>query len=343
MRLSTFMRVAVALVIAFAAIALLRPSIIGRGGDDDPRAPRQPPRVGTPARERPVPDTRLADLPEGPIIGLADNRPETILDARFKKSGIKRIRVLVPYDDIARGGIRVRYIDSWFDTAKANGIEPLVSFYRSYRSMHLLPSVATYRRNFRLFRKRYPWVRYFSTWDEANFVDAQPTGNNPARTAQFYRVARDECSGGRCTVVTADFRADGSAHSIRWLREFKRHIGRGPHIWGLVAHPDVNRLSTGYTTEFLRNTTGPVWVTEVGPVHFFGRGFRPSIPRQTKVMRFLVDEYVRLSTRFQRVYVYHWRAAPGNRLWDSALLSADGEPRPAYYIFFDALGMRAPT
>ena len=290
----------------------------------------------------PAPSVRIAGLRGGPLIGLADNRPETLLDRRFESAQIKRIRVLVPYDDIARGGIRLRYLDSWFETARGRGIEPLVSFYRSYRSMHRLPTVATYRRNFRLFRTRYPWVRYFSTWDEANFPDAQPTGNNPRRTAQFYRAAREECTRGRCTVITADFRAEGSAHSARWLREFKRHIGRGPHIWGLVAHPDVNRSQTSYTRDFLRKTRGPVWVTEVGAIHFFGRGLRPSISRQTRAMRYMMSALPRVSPRLKRMYVYHWRAARGDRLFDSALLSAEGKPRPAYQAFFEALGKPIP-
>ena len=289
-----------------------------------------------------MPDTRLAARPRGPLIGLSDNRPETILDPRFRATGIRRIRVLVPYDDVARGGARLAVQDRWFRTARANGIEPLVAFYRSYRSKKLLPSVAQYRRHFRLFRDRYPWVRLFSTWNEANFPAAQPTGNYPLRTAQFYRVARQECSGGRCTVLAMDFRADGSEHATRWLRAFKRHIGRGPHIWGLVSHPDVNRLSTRRTRQFLRATRGEVWATEVGAVNFFGRGFRPSIRRQTRAMRYMMYRYPSVSRRLRRMYVYHWRAARGDRLWDSALLSASGKRRPSYYIFFRALGRRAP-
>lgn len=297
---------------------------------------------GAPDRRPTVASTRIAGFRDSPLIGLADNRSETILDPRFERSGIKRIRVQVPYDDISRGGIRVRYLDHWFNTAKRHGIEPLVAFYRSYRSRLLLPSPATFRRNFRLFRKRYPWVRHFSTWDEANFPAAQPTGDEPRRTAEYYRAARRECSGGRCTVITVGFRADGSRHSAWWLGEFKRHIGPGPHIWGLVAHPDVNRFQTLYTRDFLRATRGPVWVTEVGAIHFFGRGLPPSIPRQTKAMQYLMNDYPRVSRRIKRMYVYHWRAAAGNDLYDSALLSVDGEPRPAYTVFFRALGKRAP-
>ena len=291
----------------------------------------------------PVPTIRIAGMRRGPLVGLADNRPETLLDTRFQRSRIKRVRVLVPYDDILYRGKRLAYLDSWFNTARGLGIEPLVSFYRSYRSKKRLPSVSTYRKAFRLFRTRYPWVRYFSTWDEANFPAAQPTGRAPKRTAQFYRAARGECSRGRCTVITMGFRAEGSRHSASWLRTFKRHMGRGPHIWGLVAHPDVNRFQSRYTRDFLKSTgRGSVWVVEVGAVNFFGRGLRPSISRQTKAARYMMTRFPRVSRRITRMYVYHWRAAKGDRLWDSGLLSVSGKRRPAYKIFFKGIGQRAP-
>lgn len=275
-----------------------------------------------------------------PIIALSDNVNATLTDKRFQATGIKRVRKLVPYDDVVNGGWRLAELDQWFATARAQGIEPLVSFYRSYRGKKRLPTVAGYRKYFRAFRARYPWVKHFSTWNEANFPAAQPTGNFPKRTAQFYRVARQECSGGRCMVLTNDFRADGSKHSAWWLRVFKRYMGRGPHTWGLVSHPDVNRFSTSRTRWFLRQTRGNVWAVEVGAVNFFGRGMRPSIRRQTKAMRYLMYRYPRVSRRLKRMYVYHWRAAKYDRLWDSGLLSASGGRRPAYFILFQALGKR---
>ena len=289
-----------------------------------------------------VSDTRIKGIRGGPLIGLSDNRPEALLDRRFQASRIKRVRLTVPFDQIARGGARLRLLDWYFGAAKDQGIEPLVSFYRSSASRRLLPSPASFRRHFRRFRERYPWVRTFSTWNEANFPAAQPTGNHPRRTAQFYNLLRRECAGGRCTVLTADFRADGSSHSAWWLREFKRSIGGGRHIWGLVSHPDVNRQSTDRTRAFLRATRGPVWATEIGAVNFFGKGFRPNLRRQTSAMRYLMTRYPRVSKRLDRMYIYHWQAAPGNRQWDSALLNVRSRPRPAYYIFFRAIGRRAP-
>lgn len=283
-----------------------------------------------------------------PSWGLADNQVATLLDGRFIRSGIKRVRITVPYDEVAFAGPRRGLLDQWMINAKAQGIQPLVSFYRTYRcsercAERRLPSVATFRRYFRLFRKRYPFVRNFSTWNEMNFPAAQPTGRNPVRAAQFYRALRRECSRGRCTVLTGDFRANGSRFSARWLRTFKRNIGRGPHIWGLVPHPDINGFSTRYTRQFLRSVRGDVWVTEAGALNFFRGFFRPSISRQTRAMRYLVSRYARVSSRLRRIYVYHWRAAKGNTQWDSGLLSVSGRRRPAYGIFFrGALRRRAP-
>ena len=275
-----------------------------------------------------------------PLIAFSDNQTTTLLDKRFQKTGIKQVRRNVPYDEVTRGGRRLAHLDQWFAYAQAHNIEPLVSFYRSSRGKTRLPTVAGYRKYFRAFRKRYPWVKYFSTFNEANFPAAQPTGNFPKRTAQFYKVARRECSGGRCKVLTMDFRADGSEFSARWLKTFKRHMGPGPHTWGLVAHPDVNRLSTKNTREFLRNTRGDVWAVEVGAVNYFGK-FKPSITRQTRAMRFLMTRYPRVSRRLKRMYVYHWRAAKRD-IWDSGLLNSSGGRRPAYFIFFKALRKRAP-
>jgi len=81
-----------------------------------------------------------------------------------------------------------------------------------------------------------------------------------------------------------------------------------------------------------------VWVNEVGAINFFGQGFAPDIQRQSRVMAYLLSTYAQVSPRIERIYVYHWRAAPGDDLFDSGLLDVQGVPRPAYYLFFQAIG-----
>ena len=112
---------------ALAALALV-------GCSDDEAAPEKP--SALPAQTVPrsnVPAVRLAAFPRGPEIALSDNRPETLLDPRFRATGIRRVRKLVPYDEIENGGPQVAELDAWFENARGAGVEPLVSFYRSVR------------------------------------------------------------------------------------------------------------------------------------------------------------------------------------------------------------------
>lgn len=286
-----------------------------------------------------------------PLLGLGDNQITTLQDPVFQATQIKRMRVLVPYDDIAYGKDRLANMDIWMATAKNQGIEPLVSFYRTYScpvkcALKRLPSKAGYRQHFRAFRARYPWIRHYATWNEANFSFAQPTGRNPRRTAAFYRIARSECrkqvvGGGRCSVLTADYLANGTRASKRWLKTFKRHIGPGPHRWGLVSHPDVNRFTAKRTRWFLRQTRGPVWISEIGALNQFAKVFEPSIRRQTRVMRYLLGPYSRVSSRIKRMYIYHWRDSAYDDHWDSGLFDQYGVPRPIFNQLLKKLGRPA--
>ncbi len=284
-----------------------------------------------------------------PAFGFADNTVQTLEDPAFKASGLKRVRILVPYDAVARGGKKRKELDTWFAIAKAEGIEPLVSWYRTYGcrescAKKRLPSVRSYIYHVKRFMKRYPWVKRFSTFNEINFPAAQPTGNNPKRAAQFYMAHRKLCRGGRCSVLTGDFRANGSRFSDRWLSTFKKNIKGGGHTWGIVPHPEINAFHTRYTRKFLKAVRGNVWAVEAGAVNFFVTQLKPSLSRQTRAMRFLMTKYVKVSKRIKRIYVYHWRASPTDfYVWDSGLLDKDGKPRKAYFEFFKGLRRPAPV
>lgn len=279
--------------------------------------------------------------------GLADQDVATLSDPRFLKSGIKKLRVAIPYDQVRRGGKLRDRQDTYLKTARKLHISVLVSFYRTSScsprcAARRLPSVSGFRSDFRRFRKRYPWIKTFSTWNEENYPLAQPTGRNPKRTGQFYLMLRRECRGGKCSVLTGDFRANGSKFDVKWLKAFKKTIGGGSHSWGLISYPDVNKYSTKYTRQFLRDTKGPITITETGGINIFGRYYKASLKRQNKAMKYLFGRYSHVSNRIKTTYVYQWKAAPTSKAFDSALINADGTPRPAYYTFFRALHRRAP-
>jgi hypothetical protein len=222
-----------------------------------------------------------------------------------------------------------------------------VSWYRTYGcnakcAAKQLPSVASYVANVKRFMKRYPWVKRFSTWNEINFPAAQPTGRNPKRAAQFYMAHRKLCRGGRCTVLTGDFRANGSKFSDEWLKTFKQNIKGGGYTWGIVPHPEINEFKTTYTRKFLKEVRGNIWAVEAGAVNFFRPTLKPSLSRQTKAMKYMMKTYVKVSPRLKRLYMYHWQAAPDQHKWDSALLNVNGTPRKAYFEFFKGIGRPAP-
>ena len=264
-----------------------------------------------------------------PSIGLADQTPETLKDPRFQKSGVKRYRIAVSHDQIRKGKAgspksNARRLlnrqDEFFRLAKQQRLDVMVSFYRTSsvpakRAARSLPSVAQFRRDFRDFRKRYPQIRKFSTWNEINFKVAQPTGGNPKRAGQFYKMLRKECRGGKCSVLTGDFRPDGSRHDVQWQRTFLKEIGRGPHEWGLIPYLDTNRFTTKLTKRFLKDTgRGNVYVTEVGPINVFPfGGFRKNLSRQNKAMRYALVNFPRVSRRIKSMYIYHWRSPAVSR------------------------------
>lgn len=321
---------------AVAAAGLMAAlAVTGCGGSDDDSPDRRP-------GPGPVEDTRLVAFDgRGPLIGLADNRSETFDDPRFQGTGIDRVRVVMPWDDVDSPGPRRRVQDHYLGQARRHGKEVLVSFYRSYRDPRALPSPARFRAAVRRFRARHPWVRHFSVWTEPN-SSVQPTSRSPERTAAYYRVLRDECRGGRCTVVTGDFRLDRSRASARWLKRFSRAIGPGPHIWGLSSFEDAERRSTALTRAFLARTRGPVWVTETGAVYRSRRSSRPDGARQRRQMQFLVTRYPAVSRRVERMYVYHWRSTGPGEAFDSALLDVRGNPRPAFWEFTRGIGRLVP-
>lgn len=283
-----------------------------------------------------------------PAFGLADQSLETLSDPRFQKSGLKRLRIAVSYDVVRRGGARLKRQDAYFQQARAAKKDVIVSFYRTSScsarcASRRLPSVAGFRSDFRKFRKRYPQIKKFSTWNEMNYPLAQPTGRNPKRTGQFYKMLRKECRGRKCSVLTGDFRANGSAFDAKWLKTFLKEIGKGPHQWGLIAYPDVNKFQTKYTKKFLKATKrGNVYVTEVGAINVFGRFYHRNLKRQNKAMKYTMTTFPKVSRRIKAMYIYNWREARGGEPFDSALIDMKGKRRPAYFTFFKYLHHKAP-
>ena len=136
-----------------------------------------------------------------PSVGISDQEASTYVDPLLGWTGISRTRIIVPWDvAFMRDASR---FERTLATAHNTFQDILVSFeHRSGEDCAegrcYLPSPTQYRYALAAFHQRWPGVKTISPWNEANHP-VQPTAENPAAAAEFYRVARSVCP--ECTVL----------------------------------------------------------------------------------------------------------------------------------------------
>ena len=267
-----------------------------------------------------------------PLIGIGEQHPQIFTDEAFPPLGIRDARYIASYDALESDTERAD-LDAYLQAARDADVRVLLGFGHSRNPLlaHTAPSVKRFEREFVKFRARYPWVRDYLTWNEANHC-GQPTCRHPERAAQYYLALRKHCRG--CRIVAADV-LDGS-HLTQWTRAFQRAVGKRRVLWGLHNYIDANRFRTRGTKALLRAVKGDVWFTETGGIvkRTNHSGVRlPQSTRHAATATSYVFKLAALSARVKRVYFYHW--APAKRphaTWDSALVDAHGRPRPAYHV-----------
>jgi hypothetical protein len=272
-------------------------------------------------------------------VGLGDQNPNTFDLKRVDALGLKTARYVVNWDWY-RDPNRIAITDRWMANVRAAGLRPLISFNRNWvpSGLHRLPSVPQLLQSFALLRWRYPDVRDFGVWNEANHK-TQPLAHNPRMAARYYNAMRSACR--RCSIVAADVLDDPEMPA--WIRTFKRYAHH-PRLWGLHNYRDANR-GTGSTAGFMRLVKGPVWLTETGGIRRTDHRahgsrtskYRASLVRQAAAVR-RVFTIARSYHRIKRVYFYQWQRV-AKTPWDSAFVNADGSARPALRALRGELGL----
>jgi hypothetical protein len=270
------------------------------------------------------------------LVGVADQSPAMFSQPLFSQLQVKRSRIFPPWNVALQRG-HARALDAWLNTARAGGIEPLISFSQSVgsrcpRKPCKLPTVREFTRAFRAFRRRWPSVRVVSPWNEANHR-SQPTFKNPKRAAQYYNVVRKLCRG--CKIVAADVIDERNME--RWLSVFRRTAIR-PRIWGLHNYKDTNPRrgqQFGGTRRLVRAVRGQIWLTETGGLARFvlpsgGTLFPYSLSRQDRAVRRMFSLAKRYRGRIKRLYIYNWFGQTRSNRFDAGLVNPDGSARPAY-------------
>ena len=265
------------------------------------------------------------------IFAIADQDPAMFAAPAWQALAEKRVRVVVPWNLAyvqrdRRGAV-------WLDAARVADVTPLVTWGPSGGR---LPSRLAFTRAFRAFRKRWPQVREFSTWNEPNLRGR--TATQPQLLVKYFRAMRQTCP--TCTVLAPELIDFQSAPA--WAKRFERAARVRGVIWGLHNYQDVNyfrALDKTVTSKMLRAVSGPIWLTETGGFVKFKR-WSYSEQRADRATRQALAIADRGGARIPRMYLYHWHGSSLNR-WDSGLVGYDGTPRAAYWTLAAASGRTA--
>jgi polysaccharide biosynthesis protein PslG len=268
-------------------------------------------------------------------VGIGEQDAEMFTDARWKALKAPDVRYVLPWDAIQRNNWELAVFDTYMHRARDANARVLISFGHSTRRGRELkaPTRLQFIREFRKVRRRYPEVKLFQTWNEANH-GTQPIWKKPGLAATYYNAMRRTCP--ECTI-TAPSVLD--APNMTWyIQRFKARTRYRVKVWALHNHIDANRHRTSGTREMLRVTRrGQLWFTETGGiVNRWVDGRRRREYNQKNAVRAIrnVFKLAKLSKRITRIYLYHWKAPDERRpRWDSGLVDRRGKTRPSLRTF----------
>jgi hypothetical protein len=268
-------------------------------------------------------------------VGIGEQNSVMFTDPKWQALKAPHVRYVMPWDAIRRNDWELAVLDNYMYWARQTDAKVLLSFGHSVRPGQELkmPSRLQFIREFRKFRRRYPEVRTFQTWNEGNH-GTQPTFTKPGRAALLYNSMRRTCP--ECTV-TAPSVLD-APNMTPWIKAFKRKTRFPVRIWAIHNHIDANRHRTSGTRELLRITKGKLWFTETGGiVNRWVDGRKITRYNQKNAVRAIrnVFKLARINRkRITRIYMYSW-IAPSERRprWDSALVGPMGQTRPSLRTF----------
>jgi hypothetical protein len=273
-----------------------------------------------------------------PRVGLSEQNPAVFDSASWKPLKLKRSRYIVPWDYAKVGGFQHAEVTAFMTRAHAAKQDVLVEFsarrgcfvnnrYKRTKACKA-PSVSTYKKAVKGFRKEFPYAKTFAPWNEVNHV-SQPTYKSPKLAVKYWKAMKSSCK--KCTILAADLLDQRNIDG--YLRKFQKASKRKGRIWGLHNYNDVNRHKSKGVQRVLRVTKGQLWLTETGGlVQFKTSGFKYSPSRAAKATKYLF-KLAKKYKRIKRVYVYRWFGAPRSERFDSGLVGPKGQTRPGLKQF----------
>jgi hypothetical protein len=270
----------------------------------------------------------------GPLVGIAEQKPTMFASRAWQRLQVVDARYTTPWDTLDDPQ-QLALLDQWMLAAGRAHVRVLLGFAHSLRNEKLarsLPSARAFERQFKRFRERYPYVRDWLPWNEANNPGAM-TASRPKRAAEYFDVVARNCRG--CRVVAADVL--DTSDMTAWVARFRRYAKHTPRVWGLHNYGDANGFKVKSTLRLLYATRGKIWFTETGGVlvrrDYRGRKVLRTYRYSARHAAQSISHALALSclsSRIARVYVYHWQAPPTVTNWDSGLTDGRGRVRASY-------------
>jgi hypothetical protein len=273
------------------------------------------------------------------VAGIGDEQAEMFANPLWQQLHTKIARYIAPYDAVAHRDSLAR-ASAWIQAAEEAHLQILVAFYHSEHTPTILPSVSLYRHDVQKFLKRFPHVRQYQAWDEANRgqIPHYLASPSASTTAQYYQALKRVCT--TCTVVGLDILDQANiGPTLQYIAEFKSEIGKlravMPNIWGLHDYSDVNRMESWRTREVSRAMPGAIWLTETGGIVQFGGAFTNShgsgLARAARVLNYTFN-VAGSESKIKRLYIYNWTGGLNSARFDAGLTDSRFRPRPGYVI-----------
>ncbi len=185
------------------------------------------------------------------LTGIGDEQTLMFTNPLWRQLHTRIVRYIAPYDAVVHP-YSLQLATEFIRAAEAQHEQILISFYHSEYSPTRLPSVALYQHDVQKFVRRFPHVKQYQSWDEANRGNVPHLFSSPSAVAaaRYYQALIRVCHG--CTVIGLDvLDAANISPTLRYISEFKHEIGRlrtiMPRIWGLHNYSDINRLESWRT------------------------------------------------------------------------------------------------
>lgn len=273
------------------------------------------------------------------LTGVGDESDEMFGNQLWAQLHTKIVRYIAPYDAVKHSYSLDKAI-LFIREAEAHHQQVLVAFYHSEYTPLQLPSVASYQRDVQKFVKRFPHVRQYQAWDEANrgYIRGVLSSPSAGADARYYQALIRVCRG--CTVIGLDvLDAQNIGSTLEYISEFRQEIGRlrtvMPKIWGLHNYSDINRLESWRTRELVRALGGQVWLTETGGIVQFAGSFPnrhgSGLTRASHVLGYMFG-VAGSQSQIKRLYIYDWTGGYSSTRFDAGLMNAHDQPRPGYVV-----------